>query len=271
MITFNALLNHEKIDLEQVKLVRHQSNRAGRPTPYRLWVADDGRLELYQRIQKRSVFEGARFLATFVATPFDETLFVGVYAVNGIGIAQPDTIDPVSGENVGGLNLYNLASCQALSEYRGRMIVDWGQGYRSWVQLAQNQDKTILEIRRDTSEPLFPGFLDFRARLSELGKLPTSWRIALSSVAGIYLLTNPETGKQYVGSAQGQERFWGRWEQYVASGHGGNQRMRDDPSADYQVCVLEVASSSADASDIANMENRWKEKLLSQKFGLNAN
>jgi hypothetical protein len=87
----------------------------------------------------------------------------------------------------------------------------------------------------------------------------------------VYLLTNPETGKQYVGSARGADGFWGRWEAYVASGHGGNRRMQEVPAADYQVTILEVAASSAGPESLDEMETRWKLKLLSRKFGLNAN
>jgi hypothetical protein len=144
-------------------------------------------------------------------------------------------------------------------------------GYRSWVQLARKKEKTIVEIHRSANEPPFPGFLDFRERLNTLAGVPESWRAALSAVSGIYLFTHPDTGKQYVGSAQGAGGFWGRWEHYVASGHGGNRRMQDIPAADYQVSVLEVASSSAGADILAKMEERRKQKLLSRRFGLNAN
>jgi hypothetical protein len=272
MIGFNSILLDEKINPKEVKLVRHQDTRvAGALSPYQLWLAKDGRLELYQRIQSRLVFRGARMLASFVATPLNETLFIGMYEVSGVGIAAPNLTDPISGEELGGKNSYDLALSPALSDYRGRLIVDWGPGYRSWVQLAQNQDKDVVEIHRAASEPLFPGFSDFRERFSELAAVPSSWRVTLSAVGGIYLLTNPETGKQYVGSAHGTGGFWGRWEQYVASGHGGNRRMQDIPSADYHVCVLEVASSSASVEALAKMEIRWKLKLMSRKFGLNAN
>jgi len=159
-----------------------------------------------------------------------------------------------------------------LAEYRGRLTIEWGPGYRSWVQLARKKEKPIVEIHQSAAgEQPFPGFLDFHKRLSELAAVPSPWRSALSAVAGIYLLVNPNTGKQYVGSAQGVGGFWGRWEQYVASGHGGNRRMQDVPAADYQVSVLEVASSSAGPEVLVKMETRWKQKLLSRKFGLNAN
>jgi hypothetical protein len=47
--------------------------------------------------------------------------------------------------------------------------------------------------------------------------------------------------------------------------------MQDIPIADYQVSVLEVASSSANSDLLAKMESRWKQKLLSRNFGLNGN
>jgi hypothetical protein len=113
--------------------------------------------------------------------------------------------------------------------------------------------------------------LDFQTTLRALASVPVSWRTALSSVSGIYLLSCPESGRQYVDLAHGVGGFWGRWEEYAASGHGGNKRMLDIPASDYQVSVLEVASSSASIEVLAKMETRWKQKLFSRQFGLNAN
>ena len=272
MIGFNVLLREEGVDPTEVKLARHQDTRwENRPTPYQLWLAADGRLEQYQQIQRRPAFQGARLLASFVATPFNETLFVGLYEIKGLATAPTGLIDPITDQDVGGFNLYDLAPSQKLAEYRGRLVVDWGLGYRSWVQLAARQDKPIIEVRRSAGDPPFPGFLDFRERLTELKSVPATWQAALSSVSGIYLLVHPESGKPYVGSAQGIGGFWGRWEQYVASGHGGNRRMQEIPAADYLVSVLEVASSSTSTALLLQMEERWKQKLRSRKFGLNGN
>ncbi len=65
--------------------------------------------------------------------------------------------------------------------------------------------------------------------------------------------------------------FWGQWEDYVASGHGGNKRMREIPDGDYHVSVLEVASSATSFEESIAMENRWKQKLRSRQFGQNGN
>ena len=272
MIGFNTLLRDEEIDPADVKLVRHQSRGPRvQHTPYELWRADDGRFELYQRLQGKDRFADTKFIAAFVATPLNETLFVGMFENCGVGTAEPGLLDPVRGHDVGGYFLYDLRRSKRLSQYRDRLVVDWGTGYRTWVQRAQNQDKPILEIRRLASEPKFPGFLEFRARLSDLANVPNSWQHVLSSVNGIYLLVCPETGKQYVGAAYGENGFWGRWESYMSTGHGGNVGMKHHPFRDYQVSVLEVASSSAGLEQIMEMESRWKEALLTREFGLNEN
>jgi hypothetical protein len=96
MLTFNTILRHEGIDPQNVRLVRHQDNRAAvNCTPYNLWRAGDGGLEKYQQIQKRIVFEVGGLIASFVVTPHNETLFIGLYRVDGLGTAPPGTIDPV--------------------------------------------------------------------------------------------------------------------------------------------------------------------------------
>jgi hypothetical protein len=109
-----------------------------------------------------------------VATPFNETLFVGLYEIQGLSTAATGLVDPITNQDVGGLNYYDLVQSAKLTEYRGRLIVAWGLGYRSWVQLAAKQDKPIIEVRRSVGEPLFPGFLDFRE------KIKSAWNSAVS-------------------------------------------------------------------------------------------
>lgn len=270
MLGFNYLLQQGGIDLARTRLVRHQDNRAmqGR-SPYDLWLTDEGRFELYQRIQRKHRFEGVQWIVAFVATPLDETLFAGIYRVDGVDKAPVGTIDPVGGHDVSGLFMYDLARDQALSDYAGRIVVEWGVGYRAWVQRPDRQDKPVIEIRRTASEPPFPGFTSFSWPIRELASVPPSWRGALSAVGGVYLLVCRATGKQYIGSASGAGGFWARWENYLRTGHGGNRGMKLAEGNDYQVSVLEFASSSLDREAIIRMEERWKDKLLTRSFGLN--
>jgi hypothetical protein len=271
MLKFNTLLREAALNVSEVRLARHQVRYTGRPTPYALWNANDGRFELYQSIQTKPVFKGFRYVASFVATPLDETLFVGLFEIVGLGKVKSGVLDPVSDKDVEGLHQYELTLVTPLQGFAGKLVVDWGKGFRAWIQNAEKQNKPILEIRRTVGDPPFPGFLNFCWRLVELVSVPLSWRVALSSVCGIYLLVDLKSGQQYVGSASGEAGFWGRWQDYIATGHGGNVRMQGLSGASYQVTILEIASSTTDARELIELESRWKRKLLTRNHGLNEN
>jgi hypothetical protein len=269
MLTFNTILRHEGINPIGVRLARHQDTRSpGRITPYNLWLANDGRLELYQRIQSDPVFTVGELLATFVVTPNGDTLFVGLHSVDGVGTAPKALIDPIWGHDVGGKHLYNIQPDKRLTEFAGHLIIEWGKGYRSWVQRAAKQDKVVLELRRQLVDPPFPGFSRFAWDVSEIASIPLAWQEVLRSVKGVYLLVCKETGRQYVGSAKGQDSLWGRFLDYATTGHGGNIELKRRGQKKYQVSVLEIVNSD---TDIEKLEAAWKERLLSRRFGLNEN
>jgi hypothetical protein len=126
-------------------------------------------------------------------------------------------------------------------------------------------------LRREFKGPDFPGFLTFIESLSKLDKIPKTWITALQAAKGVYLLTCPKTKEQYAGSATGEEGFWGRWQDYINTGHGGNVALKSRNPSDYQVSILEVAGSASTRDDILKMEQQWKSKLQSREMGLNRN
>ena len=71
------------------------------------------------------------------------------------------------------------------------------------------------------------------------------------------------------GSASGEDGLWGRWQDYVQNGHGGNVVLMSREPSDYQVSVLEVAGTASTVDDIRGMEERWKTKLKTREMGLN--
>jgi hypothetical protein len=148
MTTFNEILRQAGIDPKDVKIARHVDRRAidENHTPYSLWLADDGSFETYQRIQHREVFK-RKYVAAFVGTPKKETLFVGLWRVNGLGKAPLGTMDPVQVADRTGMGFYDLVPDDRLAQYIGRLVIDWGAGYRSWSQCADHRAKPILEIR----------------------------------------------------------------------------------------------------------------------------
>lgn len=271
-LQFSTLLEQAGIPLKDTWLLRHQDKRGGKgKTPYDLWREQKGELERYQSIQSSDICKPGQWLASFVGTPFNETLFTGLFHVKGVGTVPPGVVDPVTGSDVEGLFLYDIEPVDALQEYAGKLVIDWGLGSRAWKQRATNPNKPVLEIRASVFDPPFPGFLNFRHAIRQLDTVPTNWGATLAAVRGIYALVSESTGKIYVGAAYGERGFWGRWESYFRNGHGGNEGLKLLPGHQYQVAILEVASSSAGLDDIREMEKAWKRNLLTLSFGLNRN
>jgi len=105
-----------------------------------------------------------------------------------------------------------------------------------------------------------------------------SWKSALSNVQGIYLLTNRQKGKLYVGSAYGEDNFWQRWGEYIKTGHGYNKELKklkekhdEDYFKNFSFSILEVFKNTADPDEIIKRESHWKKVLSSREFGYNSN
>lgn len=278
MLTFNDVLRKMGLPLAVVRLLRHAepSARPGR-TPYELWR--DQR-ELFDRYQSEhgpnahSKLQNAEHWASFVALPSGETMFVGMYVAKYIGPSATSIVDvtTVRERPAGSIHLYDVSLQSVLSEYAGRLLIDWGPGTRAWVQRADQREneKPILELRRKRENP-FPGFANFVCRLSSVEAFPETWQAALAAARGIYVLTCPRTRELYVGSAYGEGGFLARWIEYARTGHGGNVQLKSRETSDYQISILEIAGSTMTDTHVIAAEQRWKEKLQTREMGLNSN
>lgn len=275
-LRFNALLAACGISPDEVRLLRHQDSRSSKGrTPYELWRDDRPSFDIYQKGQSfgnRSKLRGS-YWASFVVGPAGETLLAGFYRSRYLGLNEVERPWPhtVGSDPVGTCDVYELLEDERLNDLSGRLVIAWGDSERAWIQRADNQDKLILEIREGFREPSFPGFGRLLSSLSKVDAFPASWKSALSSSRGVYLLTCPRTREQYVGSAYGTDGFYGRWLAYTQTGHGGNVGLKSREPADYQVSILEVAGSVSTVEDILAMEILWKRKLQSLEMGLNRN
>jgi hypothetical protein len=277
-IFFNSLLVQSKLSLKDVRLLRHRDTRADKgKTPHELWSGDRSAFDRYQSVQKpdRRQQLNAKYWASFVGLPDNQTLFVGLFRVKYTGLSKQDMpkvhtsgVDPA-----GTHDIYRLTLDDRLKEFTGKLFIGWGAGARSWVQRADKQDKVIAELRPKQKDPDFPGFLKFISQLSRIQAEtePRSWRDILTISKGVYLLTCPKTKEQYVGSAKGNEGFWGRWQQHAKTGKGDAVKLKSRDRSDYQVSILEVVGTSTTDDEIIHLENRWKEKLRTKEMGLNGN
>jgi hypothetical protein len=276
VIKLNTVFSEAGLDVTNIRLLRHKDNRAmkGR-TPYRLWRDVRERFYLYQSTQSignRKKLQ-AQYWSSFVVTPNDETMFVGLYRSKYKCLLEKDTPMPhMDGvDKAGSCDVWDLTLETNLNDLIGKLIIDWGSGRRAWIQRADRHNKDVVELRAEFKEPDFPGFLNFMEPLSKLDKLPKSWITALRSTRGVYLLTCPRTKEQYVGSATGEEGFWQRWKEYAQTGDGGGKALKSRDPSDYQVSILEVAGTASTLDNIIEMEKRWKLKLQSREMGLNRN
>lgn len=169
----------------------------------------------------------------------------------------------------------------------GRLVIEYlGNNTRATVfrptHVYENSRIVALYETRFKGEP-FSSFelINHNFNAIEIiikNELP-DWKVALSSVSGIYLITDEETGKHYVGSAYGGNGIWGRWCTYINSYHGNNDDLVElfkDKSESYfrenfRYSLLEVVSSSLPKEEVIRKESLWKEKLFSRKHGYNRN
>jgi hypothetical protein len=228
-----------------------------------------------QSVQRRPHLAATHW-AAFLGSPDGRTVLEGVYHAGAAVEVAEQTVDPLTGETIpaGNCDRYALTRIPEFEDYAGRLLVEWGggaSGKRAWVQRADNQDKPITALLERTFEQPFPGYIAFQHTIGGLDLLSPSWVDALRRAKGVYLLSCPITGRHYTGSATGAEGFWGRWQEYFATGHGSNQGLRDSDTSGFGVTILQVAGSTATADDILAEEQVWKAKLLSREFGFNRN
>lgn len=167
----------------------------------------------------------------------------------------------------------------------GRLIVTYKKEFRSAYVYLENyiEDLLIVEyLREKISIMPFQGYekvnLSFQELKSIINNNIDSWKTALSSVKGVYIITDILNGKHYVGSAYGEESFWQRWSNYVSSFHGYNEGLKkliDSNGVDYannfRFGILEIRNAIADKNEIIEREKYWKDLLLTRQFGYNEN
>ena len=151
-IMFNSLLTEAGLEVANIRLLRHKDNRALEGlSPYELWRDDRQAFHLYQSIQniERRSHLKAPYWAVFVVTSSNRNMFVGIYNVKYIGLLANDTVLPSTNtiDKAGSCDEYNLSLDSKLSNHIGKLFIDWGPGFKAWVQRADLQNKKVLEIR----------------------------------------------------------------------------------------------------------------------------
>lgn len=187
---------------------------------------------------------------------------------------------------------FDLRPTSFLTSLNDRLVVEWDNP-RSWHRSASSTSAArmpVLEIA-DRDKVPFPGFDGVRLTYHELCDMVEDrrygdWHAALTEVQGIYLITDSNNGKQYVGKADGSERILGRWRAYANDGHGGNVALRElahhsaagetartktSHARHFVFSLLRVFGPSTPSSEVNSAESHYKAALMTREFGLNRN
>ena len=279
MLNIVELLELRGLDASaRIKLVRHQDRHFDVEALRR-----EGLFDVYQSFQSKPVFD-CDYIVSFTGMEQGRARLVGVYRVTDKmpaseaplprNFVRPDLI------NTHGW-YYSLEPVPGFGDLNDRVVIDWGANARAWHQwLTPKEVVQLLPIGYVRS---FPGYLDFVLTFDELVLVVMNpdanreWHRMLSAVAGVYLILDTETGKQYVGSAYGTGGVMGRWATYARTGHGGNAQLEERLQVDrgaskhFRYTLLRTLPSTLTRAEVIRYESLYKEKLGTRAFGLNSN
>ena len=175
----------------------------------------------------------------------------------------------------GKLRTFDVVVSDRMAGLRGRLVIGW-RAPRSWrLNGTTAAGYPVLEIA-DAQPVPFPGFDRLVLNHAQLQAVMrehryATWRTALASVLGVYLITDTRDGRQYIGKAEGAESIRQRWGAYATNGHGGNVELRGLDAASFRFSLLRVFDPATPTREIDAAESHFKFALDTRKHGLNRN
>jgi hypothetical protein len=162
-----------------------------------------------------------------------------------------------------------------MAELRNRLVIEW-RSPRAWRLNGPTAAAYAVTEIADAEPVPFPGFdrlvLDYPQLQAVMREHRyASWRTALSSVVGIYLITDTLDGRQYVGKADGTESIRQRWSAYATNGHGNNVELRNADPSNFRFSLLRVFDPATPTRSINESESHFKTALDTRRHGLNRN
>lgn len=268
-LTLGPILHHAGIDPGDALVIRHAFVREHADTGRRGIHADSTDAEIFQYTSEQSAN-----LRTFPATP--PPVWV-VFLREGGDRARLWSVVENRGEtsNDGQRRTFDLAVSEHMADLRNRLVIGW-RSPRAWrINASTAADYPVVEIA-DAKPVPFPGFDQIVLNYEQIQAVMrdhryASWRTALTSVVGIYLITDTRDGRQYVGKADGVENIRQRWSAYAGNGHGGNVELRNVNPTSFRFSLLRVFDPATPTHQIDAAENHFKHALDTRKHGLNRN
>lgn len=271
-LTLGHLLEAAGVVPDKVAILRHTFTKGGLENPTDLCADKVLDYTRRQQVNNKLGATPARLWLIFMADGARRSCLLAAYDNHG----------ELLEERTDTMRNFDLRPTDVLSSLVGRLVVEWSRDAVNWAKTGTSASKfPVVEIA-DPGAVAFPGFdrvLISHALLQTVvdDSRYASWRTALGSVQGVYLIADTLTGKLYVGKADGSERILGRWTAYARDGHGGNVALLKlaglDPAhcRHFQFSILRVFGPSVPSPEIDEAESHYKRALLTRAHGLNLN
>ncbi|SFI42147.1 GIY-YIG catalytic domain-containing protein [Tindallia magadiensis] len=268
MILLNDILNFSEKELKNTKIRFNKSNNNDYD-PARLFKDKDDRLYNGQfwNYSKTKSFQTGQIAIGFIKIDSDKWLLFDISLI---------TKDLGKYDGVG----YEYQTVEKYQKYFGRLIVKYKNKSQNMIRRAESviNECEVFEISNDTFDvDVFPGYENIDLSWHELKSVVVrkDWKTALENQKGIYLITDVESGKRYVGSAYGESMLLGRWRNYIENGNGGNKDLKqldfEYIKSNFRYSILEIYKSTTDDKVIMKREQHWMKVLLTKdnRYGYN--
>lgn len=273
-ILLKDLLRFSDDELANVKIKFNQHN--GYDDPMDLYRSNPEIINtqwLFWNEKRRYFYEG-QIAVCFLKLSYDMWLLTTIKRVTkDLGIS-------------GGVS-FEGKEIEKYKPFFGRVIVQYHKTSMAQGRyFSELQDELVVnQILPDVYDGEdFPGYDKVRLSYAQLEVIircgKKDWIAALSNQKAVYLITDKNTGKLYVGSATSDSgMLLQRWSNYVANGHGGNKELFelveregfDYVKKHFQYAILENYNAKVEDRVILIRESWWKETLQTRVWGYNSN
>ena len=273
-ILLKDLLRFSNDELANVKIKFNQHN--GYDDPMDLYRSNPEIINtqwLFWNEKRRYFYEG-QIAVCFLKLSYDMWLLTTIKRVTkDLGIS-------------GGVS-FEGKEIEKYKPFFGRVIVQYHKTSMAQGRyFSELQDELVVnQILPDVYDGEdFPGYDKVRLSYAQLEVIircgKKDWIAALSNQKAVYLITDKNTGKLYVGSATSDSgMLLQRWSNYVANGHGGNKELFelveregfDYVKKHFQYAILENYNAKVEDRIILIRESWWKETLQTRVWGYNSN
>lgn len=223
----------------------------------------------------------------FIEIDTHKWLFIGAYQVINL---DGDGFNELKKEH---FKYANAIKLKELEQFSGRLVVDFINKPQQFYYTSDDiiSNVVVSEILPEpylNMEEKFVGYEHVNKDYKTLFRLLKNkeWKENLSNVFGVYVLTDKNTGKHYVGSATGSNGIYGRWAVYLDKGYDDtdkdypNKKLKELVKSkginyikdNFQYSILEIfPKTELGKTKALEREVYWKDVLKTREFGYNDN